>query len=70
MATDDASTKCPKCGQSFACCVEQGGKCWCARVALSPDARSYLASQYDGCLCPDCLKAINPSDSICINSIG
>lgn len=58
MTEDNASTPCPKCGKAFGCCVEQGGQCWCASVKLSPDNRSYLAANYNGCLCPDCLKVL------------
>ena len=58
MTQSKATTPCPKCGKAFACCVEKGGQCWCASVKLSPNDRSYLASQFDVCLCPDCLKVL------------
>jgi hypothetical protein len=52
------SIECPKCGNAFACCGLDGSKCWCVEVALSTSARSYLAANFDGCLCPDCLKLV------------
>ena len=53
MTQSRASTPCPKCGKAFGCCIK-----------LSPDERSYLADQFDRCLCPDCLKQIKTADSI------
>lgn len=34
------------------------GRCWCAEVPLTPDARARLAVSYDGCLCPTCLREL------------
>jgi len=53
----ESASRCPRCEASFGCGVDSGS-CWCADVVLDGAVRSHLASFYDGCLCPDCLKTI------------
>ena len=48
---------CPRCSAGFQCCVRTGG-CWCAGVMLDDRVRGDMARFYDGCLCPECLRAI------------
>ena len=48
---------CPRCSTPFECGV-QTGACWCKGVDLSDATRTAFAQYYDGCLCPDCLNAL------------
>lgn len=52
--------RCEACGAEFQCfaeCaeVERNG-CWCSGVHLSGDSRERLRSQYQNCLCENCLR--------------
>jgi len=49
-----AKELCPRCGNEFHC--SKSGKCWCFEVSISEKSRYEINSQYDTCLCPDCLK--------------
>jgi hypothetical protein len=48
---------CPRCGEPFGCGIDTGD-CWCAQVTLNPTTRAAFAEYYDGCLCRDCLTAM------------
>ena len=49
---------CPKCGEVFTCGAQDSTGCWCMSVNLSDAHRAELEAQYDGCLCPACLKTL------------
>jgi hypothetical protein len=49
--------RCPRCDGTFGCGVATGG-CWCAEVTLTAEMRAKLAEEYDGCLCPACLREL------------
>jgi hypothetical protein len=46
---------CPHCGNEFECKEEDIFNCDCLSVTLPPETRAYIASQYDDCLCVNCL---------------
>jgi ribosomal protein L34E len=48
---------CAKCGKPFGCGAS--GKCWCYEISLDDEALKRIEDQYQGCLCPDCLRAIS-----------
>jgi len=48
---------CERCGGDFACEIALAG-CWCTEVKVSDEAREYLRSKYESCLCRSCLGAI------------
>jgi hypothetical protein len=48
---------CPRCESAFECGALSGG-CWCAESSLDDAVRADLATFYEGCLCPECLKTI------------
>ena len=48
---------CPRCSTPFDCGIDTGG-CWCREVSLDDKARASFAQFYDGCLCRDCLAAM------------
>ena len=48
---------CPRCANPFECGVDTGG-CWCKDVVLDNTTRAAFAEYYDGCLCRDCLTAM------------
>ncbi len=52
-----APVVCPRCSAPFECGVDTGG-CWCREVALPDATRAAFAQYYDGCLCRDCLTAL------------
>ena len=45
---------CPKCGNKFRCSAS--AKCWCYEYDVPVDVMEELQHEYEGCLCPDCLK--------------
>jgi len=47
-------SSCPKCGEAFHCSTSS--KCWCYEIDVPADTMEKLQEEYDGCLCPDCLK--------------
>ncbi len=49
---------CPRCSTPFECGI-QTGACWCAGVALDDVTRASFAEYYDGCLCLECLTALD-----------
>ena len=48
---------CPRCGAAFGCSNPEPG-CWCEGVSVPADRQAVLASRYENCLCPGCLKAV------------
>ena len=50
--------ECPRCGVFFEC--KQGSIliCHCSKVKLSREQIAYLAENWDGCLCHDCLVSV------------
>jgi len=48
---------CPRCSTPFDCGIDTGS-CWCREVSLDDKARAAFAEFYDGCLCRDCLAAM------------
>lgn len=48
---------CPRCGARFHCGVDDAAPCACGTIALAPGMLAALARRYQGCLCPDCLRA-------------
>jgi len=60
MARRDRASKpdrCPRCDAAFGCGIGTGS-CWCRDVPLTVELRDTLAEQYDGCLCPTCLREL------------
>jgi hypothetical protein len=51
------AVRCPRCGAAFGCGVATGG-CWCAAPKLDAERLTQLAAEFDGCLCPDCLREL------------
>ena len=51
------SERCPRCDATFGCGIATGG-CWCRAVPLTVELRDRLAEQYEGCLCPACLREL------------
>ena len=45
--------RCAACDRPFAC---SGDGCWCHAVSLASATRARLSSEYDDCLCPECLQ--------------
>ncbi|MDP1850782.1 MAG: cysteine-rich CWC family protein [Solirubrobacteraceae bacterium] len=48
---------CPRCATPFECGIDTGD-CWCREVTLDPATRAAFAEYYEGCLCRDCLTAM------------
>lgn len=49
---------CPRCETAFECKVGSILLCQCTAVRLEDDERDYINSQYDECLCADCMKIL------------
>lgn len=50
---------CPRCGKTFECHHEEIKKCWCMSASIEPDAMNYIADNYSGCLCKECIDELN-----------
>ena len=53
---------CPRCSTPFECGIDTGS-CWCREVALTDSTRASLAQFCDGCLCRECLTALEEDRS-------
>jgi hypothetical protein len=49
---------CPRCNHSFECKCGTIQLCLCMSVQLDDAQREFIAEQYDGCLCRDCLDEL------------
>jgi len=47
---------CPHCGNEFECKENGIFNCDCLSVNLSPETRAYIATQFEECLCLNCLR--------------
>ena len=50
----DYRKKCPKCMAVFSC--YNNSNCWCSSMDIGASALQNLRTQYEGCLCSNCLK--------------
>jgi hypothetical protein len=50
-------TVCPRCSEPFECGIDTHA-CWCKDVTLDDTTRAAFAQYYEGCLCPECLGAL------------
>jgi hypothetical protein len=51
-----AEARCARCGAAFGCCAA-AGSCWCGAIEVPAAVQARLVAAYEGCLCPDCLRA-------------
>ncbi|HEY4198538.1 MAG TPA: cysteine-rich CWC family protein [Mucilaginibacter sp.] len=49
---------CERCGASIECKANSFTKCQCSTVQLSLNEVQYISEYYDGCMCADCLLAL------------
>ena len=56
-AAPPETDRCPRCDAIFGCGVASGN-CWCSGVTLTPERQAELAVDYEGCLCPNCLREL------------
>jgi hypothetical protein len=54
--------RCPRCDARFGCGIGTG-TCWCAEVQLTAERQAQLAAEFDGCLCPECLRELEQGTS-------
>jgi Cysteine-rich CWC len=47
---------CELCGKEFLCGAKCG-KCWCFEIDLKEETLSKLQTEFESCLCKDCLKS-------------
>ena len=45
---------CPRCCKTFVCMLNRG--CFCDKYQLTEERKNFLASNYNDCLCEECLK--------------
>jgi hypothetical protein len=57
MRAVPSAVVCPRCATPFECGVDTKS-CWCREVTLSDTTRAAFAQYYEGCLCRDCLTAL------------
>ncbi|MDP1650658.1 MAG: cysteine-rich CWC family protein [Rubrivivax sp.] len=59
MSTEpQASDRCPRCGATFACGAAGPDPCACTTVTLGAALQERLRTQFRGCLCLACLRAL------------
>ncbi|MFN8345884.1 MAG: cysteine-rich CWC family protein [Spirosomataceae bacterium] len=49
---------CPRCGRAFHCQPASGADCVCFQFHLPSEVTHYLRTNYDSCVCPDCLREL------------
>ncbi|WP_338870214.1 cysteine-rich CWC family protein [Spirosoma sp. SC4-14] len=49
---------CPRCQQPFLCRAGAIQVCQCQTVSLTDAQRQFIASLFEGCLCANCLRAL------------
>jgi hypothetical protein len=56
---------CPRCNAVFTCQNHSIEKCWCFYEPVDGELLNYLAENFDGCICRDCMieVRINISDN-------
>ncbi|MFV0469963.1 MAG: cysteine-rich CWC family protein [Dysgonomonas sp.] len=52
---------CPHCGKIFECRHDNIIRCHCVNIYLTPEMKSFIAENYQSCLCLNCLKDIKES---------
>lgn len=52
---------CPRCMRSFDCQNDNILECWCITEQISASVRKYLAQNFKGCLCRECINIIKIS---------
>jgi len=52
----EEKNSCPRCGKAFHC--SKSKKCWCMELDTPPALLERLSDEYEGCLCPDCMKEL------------
>ena len=59
LTNEGINKKCPRCGAPFVCHHENPAICQCAGISLNENARAYLRTHYNDCLCRACLIEID-----------
>ena len=54
----DAESRCPRCGGSFHCGVNDALPCACTTLRIDAATLTELRTQYQGCLCLRCLREV------------
>ena len=49
---------CERCGKGIECKANSYTKCQCSVVQLNLNEVQYIAENYEGCICADCLLAL------------
>jgi hypothetical protein len=57
-AAAPATDRCPRCGGTFHCGVNDAPPCACTGVTLDAALRRQLQARWRGCLCLSCLRAL------------
>ncbi len=60
---DSTNTKheiisCDRCGARIECKANSYTKCQCSVVQLTINEVQYISENYEGCMCADCLRAL------------
>jgi len=55
---DNGNATCPRCGERFECKSADISNCHCSSISLSPAQYFHISSNWQQCLCHDCLVQI------------
>ena len=58
------SKTCPNCTHTFECKTNNIQTCQCETVDLTQAQRDYIATQFDDCLCAECLNDLRTEFNI------
>jgi hypothetical protein len=53
--------KCPRCSTAFECKVGSVLLCQCTGIEFTDEEKSFIAKNYNDCLCRNCLLSIKQS---------
>ena len=54
---------CESCGREFSCGAKTGN-CWCFDLEISPESLTELQSEFQNCLCGNCLRKLQSNEEI------
>jgi hypothetical protein len=58
MAATSVDDRCPRCGGSFHCGMNDAAPCACTGLTLDAALLQQLRERYSGCLCLSCLREL------------
>lgn len=61
MIKEELNKTCNRCNALFVCNADDIAHCQCQQVSLTDSDRHFISTQFNDCLCLNCLVEINQS---------